>query len=82
MTITVLYFAALRDAVGVAQEDVELSQAALPVASLLKILAERRPVLSSRLSSLRVAVNESFALASDIVRPGDVIALIPPVAGG
>jgi molybdopterin converting factor small subunit len=29
-----------------------------------------------------VAVNQSYARGSDVLRPGDEVAIIPPVAGG
>ncbi|GER66427.1 molybdopterin synthase sulfur carrier subunit [Weizmannia acidilactici] len=33
-------------------------------------------------SSVMIAVNEEFAQDEDIIRDGDVVALIPPVSGG
>ncbi len=32
--------------------------------------------------SVRIAVNEDYAPAKTPLRPGDVVSLIPPVAGG
>ena len=33
-------------------------------------------------SSLQVAVNEEYVLATEQVKPGDRVAFIPPVSGG
>jgi len=38
--------------------------------------------LVDRLRYVRFARNEEFAQPSDLIAEGDVIALIPPVAGG
>ena len=32
--------------------------------------------------SVRIAVNEEYAASKRTLRPGDVVSLIPPVAGG
>jgi molybdopterin converting factor small subunit len=40
------------------------------------------PELRGRLVGVRVAVNEEFADPADAIGPNDVVALIPPVAGG
>lgn len=34
------------------------------------------------LSSVLFAINEEFAAEDDIIRDGDVVALIPPMSGG
>jgi molybdopterin converting factor subunit 1 len=81
-SVTVLYFAALADVVGSREEVVELSSGARTVAQLIELLIAVHPGLRGREASLRVAVNESFAQPLDAVRAGDVVALIPPVAGG
>jgi molybdopterin synthase sulfur carrier subunit len=36
----------------------------------------------SSVSSIMIAVNEEFATDEEIIREGDVVALIPPVSGG
>lgn len=46
------------------------------------MLEERYPALAPRMGSLRIAVNETFAAPDEPIVPGDVVALIPPVAGG
>lgn len=80
--IQVLYFAAVRDLAGTAEESVELPAHVRCVAELVPFLEERRPELRGRLGSVRLAVNEDFAEPASTVGDGDVIALIPPVAGG
>jgi molybdopterin converting factor subunit 1 len=81
-SIRILYFAAVRDLVGMAEETIELPGEARSVAELAAHLELLHPELAGRLGSVRLAVNEQFAGAADPVRPGDVVALIPPVAGG
>lgn len=82
MTITVLYFAALRELVGLSEET--LSDAPVPV--LVHVFAERlvqrHPQLRPHLGSVRFAVNEAFVGANAEIRDGDTVALIPPVSGG
>ena len=80
--MTLLYFAAIRDAVGVAEESLDLPDAVRHVADLPGFLAQVRPALAGRLGSVRFAVNESFAAPDTPLGAGDVIALIPPVSGG
>jgi molybdopterin converting factor subunit 1 len=82
MIVRVLYFAALRDLVGVREEQLDLPDSPLSLADLLERLVERHAALTGRLHQVRVARNETFANLIDPVSHGDVIALIPPVAGG
>jgi len=48
----------------------------------MTLLLSRYPALAPHRRSIRIAVNGTYAFATDPVRPGDEIALIPPVAGG
>ena len=82
MTIRVLYFAGLRDAVGVAEESIDLPAEVRTIGALADHLASRHAAYSERRPHVRIARNEAFAEAGDVLRDGDVIALIPPVAGG
>jgi molybdopterin converting factor subunit 1 len=82
LTITLLYFAALRDLAGTGEERLELPQGELSVGALCELLEVRKPALRGRLGAVRVAVNEEFAEASATLRGGEVVALIPPVSGG
>ncbi len=81
--IRVLYFAGLRDAVGLSEESIELSpQVGSTVGELCAHLAVRHRAYADRRAHVRVARNEAFADASEALVDGDVLALIPPVAGG
>lgn len=81
MQIRVLYFALVREAVGLEGESFELD-AGTTVAQLREILAERHDIVRRAQRHIRVAVNEDFAGDEDVLLEGDVVALIPPVAGG
>lgn len=78
MTVTVLLFASWADALG-ASVDVELPAEAR-VADLLAAVSAR--AAGRALPKPLVAVNQRYARADEPVRPGDEIAIIPPVAGG
>jgi molybdopterin synthase sulfur carrier subunit len=82
MTLRVLYFAGLRDALGLAEERIELPGDALSVGDLCAHLAARHPPYAARRAHVRVARNEAFAPLDERLADGDVIALVPPVAGG
>ena len=82
MKITVLYFAAVRDLVGKDEETLELPEAVGDVEALGTHLTILHPSLAGRLGYVRFARNEEFATARERIAEGDVIALIPPVAGG
>jgi molybdopterin converting factor subunit 1 len=83
LTVSILYFAALRDLAGTAEENVTL-QAAGPIAltQLIEALELRHGALRGHLASVRLAVNEEFAPLSTQLHGGEVVALIPPVSGG
>ena len=82
MTITVLYFAAVRDLVGKDEEPLTLPPGVNTIATLAAHLAVVHPPLEGRLGYVRFARNEEFAQPGDPITDGDTIALIPPVAGG
>jgi len=82
MTVRVLYFAALRDAVGMSEETLALPADVTTVAALAAHLAARHAEYAARRAHVRIARNEAFAEDDETIADGDVIALIPPVAGG
>ncbi|MDQ8145717.1 MAG: MoaD/ThiS family protein [Gemmatimonadota bacterium] len=78
MVLSVLCFASWGDALGPVVS-VELPDGAT-VAQLLEALGGR--VASSALPVPMIAVNRRYAAPSTILRAGDEVAVIPPVAGG
>jgi MoaE-MoaD fusion protein len=81
MRVKVLYFAVVRERVRRADEVVDLPDGAT-AAALLDELARRHASLARIHEIAKVAVNEEFAPLERTLREGDVVALIPPVAGG
>jgi len=77
--VTILYFAALRDAAGVSSEAVETSATNLRALYEEVQARHRLPFLPRQ---LRVAVDGDFASWEDPPREGAEIAFIPPVSGG
>ncbi len=82
MKVEILYFAAVRDLVGVDAEGMELPATVGCVRDFVAFLEEARPALAGRMGHVRIARNEAFASPDEPVTEGDVLALIPPVAGG
>ncbi len=78
MSVTVLYFASLRDAAGVGSEVVD-RPGSLP--DLYRELSARHG-FSLAPEKLRVAVDGAFADWDAQVCDGAEIAFIPPVSGG
>jgi molybdopterin synthase sulfur carrier subunit len=78
MSITVLYFASLRDAAGRDSEQLPLP------ASLRALYGELRTRHGFALppERLRVAVDGAFAAWDAPLREGSEVAFIPPVSGG
>ena len=82
MTITLLFFAGVRELIGHAEERLELPPSVKTIGELSAYLGTALPVLRGRLSSVRFARNEELVDETESLADGDVIALIPPVAGG
>lgn len=80
--VQVLYFAALRDLTGQSDELLTLPPEVRTVRDFVAHIQITRPALAGKLASVRVAVDEAFAEDSDALGEAQVIALIPPVAGG
>lgn len=80
-SLKLLAFAGARDVLGTGEMAFELD-APCTAAELLAEVCRRFPRLEPWRSSIRVAVNGTYAEAGDPVSFGDEVALIPPVAGG
>jgi molybdopterin synthase sulfur carrier subunit len=84
MTIRVLYFAGLREALGQSAEELVLPDDVCNVGALRARLCARGGVWSALESNanLRVAVNQKMADTGVQVHDGDEVAFFPPVTGG
>ena len=85
MKVTVLYFARLREALGIDREIVVLPAQAGSVADLLEQLRARNGAWQTLLAAsapYRIAVNQDMASSATILREGDEVAIFPPVTGG
>ncbi|MGD2083851.1 MAG: molybdopterin converting factor subunit 1 [Chromatiales bacterium] len=83
--IHMLYFASLRERLGVGAEDIELPSASANVAGLLEHLRSRGGTWSEALAPDRavlVAVNQEMAQEGTSLEDGDEVGLFPPVTGG
>ena len=80
--VRVLYFAGVRDLLGIVEEELDLPPEIVNLAGFIRFLVEAHPALDGRLGGVRFAINETFADASAPLGAGDVLAVIPPVAGG
>jgi len=80
--VQVLYFAALRDLLGLSEEPLELPEGVRTVSEFVQHLQRVRPALRGKMASVRVALDETFARDSELLAGVRTIALIPPVAGG
>jgi molybdopterin converting factor subunit 1 len=81
VNVRVLYFAVARELAGVREEMIELDEGAT-IATARRAIESRHPALLATDARLRAARNEVFATDTEPLADGDVLALIPPVAGG
>jgi len=80
-----LYFAWLRTKIGTAEENLDPPGTVTTVATLIEWLKSRGPNFAEALKNpklVRVAVNREYVSLDHAVKPGDEIALFPPVTGG
>ncbi len=82
--LRLLYFAWLRERVGVSEETLALPEGVATVGDLTAWLRARGPGYAAAFASpvVRCAVNQDFATAEAPVAPGDEVAFFPPVTGG
>jgi molybdopterin converting factor subunit 1 len=81
----ILYFAWLRERVGLGEEDVVLPAGITDVAGLVTWLRGRSPGHEAAFAQgrlVRCAVNQDFATPDAAVHDRDEVAFFPPVTGG
>lgn len=87
MSVKILLFASAREAVGVSEIDLPLPEHGCDTNQLRVLLADRYPQLKSLVldvESITLALNEEYVEAGEAptLKPGDTVALIPPISGG
>ena len=85
MRIKVLFFAALREQLGTAGEELELPAGVTTLGGLREHLRARGGGYAAALSDkalVRMAVNQQMAKPGAPIRAGDEVAFFPPVTGG
>jgi molybdopterin converting factor subunit 1 len=80
MEVRVLLFASYADAFGAPNVAVSIPDGATVGELLAKVKA--MAVGHSLPPAPMIAINQEYASPADLVRSGDEVALIPPVAGG
>ncbi|WP_415886099.1 molybdopterin converting factor subunit 1 [Neptuniibacter sp. QD37_6] len=82
--VKVVYFASLRERLGVAEESIEVSQPA-DVAAVLNQLVELHGEQWQKIlvdTPILMAVNQEMCDEKAAVAAGDEVAFFPPVTGG
>lgn len=81
----ILYFAWLRQRIGVGEEDIELPEGVTDVSSLVEWLRQRGPEFTEALADIeafRVAVDQEFGDMDTVLKGDEEIAFFPPMTGG
>ena len=82
--VTILYFASVKERLGLPRETLALPEGVASVAALREWLGARggewREVLAA--ANLKFAVNRAMVTPDASVRDGDEVAIFPPVTGG
>lgn len=81
MKARVRLFARLSEIAGMREVEVEVGEG-LRAGEVFSLLAGRYPEMEGLRESLLFAVNAEYVGEEHAVRPGDELALIPPVSGG
>ena len=77
MTITVKFFASLREEVGKSEVQLETTDS-LTVAQVWTQVCENAPLPNHIL----IAINQEYSEQNVLVKDGDEVAFFPPVTGG
>jgi sulfur-carrier protein len=81
MKIHVHFYAQLCDLVGLRELDIDLAEGAT-VRDLLEKIYARQPALRAHDQSILIGAGVEFADRNHKLKPGEEIAIMPPVQGG
>ncbi|BBL79887.1 molybdopterin synthase sulfur carrier subunit [Rubrobacter xylanophilus] len=79
--VRVLFFGAAADRAGTREVELPAGEG-VTLGELWAVLSRRHPDLSPIRESLAFAINGEYASEEEPVRPGDEVAVLPPVSGG
>lgn len=85
ITVTVLYFARLREVLGRDSEEVPLPANSRSISALRERLRDRGGAWEAELAParpVRVALNQEMVGGDAVLANGDEVAFFPPVTGG
>lgn len=85
MKINLLYFAALRERLGIAHETLDLPEQVATVGQLRAWITRRGEPWTSAFAEtrrVRAAVDQAMATDESALREGAEVAFFPPVTGG
>ncbi len=80
ISVTILYFAKLKESRGVAEETLQVASGTHAHA-LYERLKEQHG-LGLSITHVQVAIDEAFASWDAVLEDGQTVAFIPPVSGG
>ncbi len=81
MIVTVKLFAAAREMIGSETVSLELAEGTT-ILDIKRTVTHMFPQIEGLLSRSVIARNQDYALDTDVIAPGDELAVIPPVSGG
>lgn len=85
MSVKIVYFAWVREKIGLDQEEFQLPSPQITIADLISSLKSRGAPYQDALEHetvIRAAINQEHADHDQMIKDGDEIALFPPMTGG
>lgn len=80
-TVSTLFFATLRDRVGVKSVEMQIPLQT-KVADFKALLVEKYPALADLMKHTLISINHEYVFDDAMIPPNAEIALFPPVSGG
>lgn len=81
ITVTIRYFASIREAIGTRTETRELPDRTT-AGELIDAIVAEHPAIDAMRRVSRIMLNHEYADPDHLLKDGDEVALIPPVSGG